>query len=340
MIYMVKYMKKRLIKVITVLIIAAFAIISYYTYQSYYDKSQNNEIDNFYNTEYLYNNNYITSPNKLENFKNDDLSFVLDESNILYIKSKKEKINIKTHGLPTESLVIYYSLVTENTYEFIAKTDSNNLYYCVLDLYKNSKNKFTMIGKNIKDIYVINSKETDLIKTSSFIIVDQDNNFKYIDYVDNNYVLKDDIEKVKPYFDYLCKDELCKDFIVYISFNKELIYKDKTIVDQDNNTIYIKDIFSILEIDNKNKTEIKDYKKHKYTYLIYIIDNNGKLYVMTLDNENYEIKQLETKGDVKDIVYETKNEEIVKIKIIYGNGNIDVFEKGVNKYLINSTLNK
>ena len=339
------------------LIIVSFILIGYYIYESYLNKKEANnddvKIDNFYNIDYLFNNNYLNLSKGIDDFseKSKKIYMYLDADNVLYIKYTSEEIlNKKVIDLPKDKLTVYYSDLGNNYYEFVAKTDNGDIYYVSLNLESSKDYSFVKVGSNIKNVYVpsydkgpVFVNKTDLI-TTNFIFLDNDGVLKYLDFSNNKYVLKNDLSSVKPFFDYVCASDtsdICNDIMIYKTFDNELVYDGNTITDVDGKRIFISDMFSYFEIFNSSKLDFNsinssNLKKYKYLFTTYAISNEGIIYKLEIDSTNkseVRINQYST-NKVKQLNYVSKD----KVQIVYDNGTIDLVESSDSSYLITSTL--
>ena len=334
-----------------------FVLIGYYTYESYLSKKDTNnddvKINNFYNIEYLFNNNYLNLAKGIDDFSDNSkkVYMYLDADNVFYIKYTDESIlNKKVTGLPKDKLTVYYSDISNNYYEFIAKTDKGDIYYVSLNLESNKDYSFVKVGSNIKNIYVpsydkrpVFLNQTDSI-TTNFVFLDNDGVLRYLDFVGNKYVLKNDLSSVKPYFDYVCasdNSDICNDIIIYKTFDNELVYNGNTITDASGNRIFVSDMFSRFEIIDSSKINFdsidsSSLKKYKYLFTTYAISNEGIVYKLEIDSANRsEVKvSVYSTNKVKQFNYVSKD----KVQIVYNDDKIDVIESNDNSDLITSTL--
>ena len=339
------------------LIIIVFIIFGYYTYKSYSGKKNGNnksvEINNFYNIDYLFNNNYLSFAKTISDFssKDKDLYMYLDADNVLYIKyvSEEKSKDKSIKGLPKEKLNVYYNKIEDNKYEFVAKTDSSDIYYVSVVLDNKKEVSFEKVGERVKEVYVPTyDKKYVYVNMNSnistnFVFVDNKKNLKYLDYQENRYIIKDDFSMKKPYFDYVCADDLstlCNDFIIYQSFNNELIYNGIPL-SFNNKKIYVKDMFSSFELDNVSDVDFTtlnsvNFSKYKYLFTTYVVDEEGLLYKVDIDNDA---------GDISIDCINRNSEKVKtidygysKIEIVFNNGDREIISKDKNKILITSTL--
>ena len=315
-------MKKKFKGIILVIIvITIFISLGFIIIKRYDNKESNEIINNYYTVEYLFNNGYIEKPNDITliNQKSNNIYAYLDKDNILYIKDISNNYNNNVNGLPKESIEVYYNKITEKTYELIAKQDSK-LYYTVIDLSKKETHNFEKISNNITEIYSIENNNL----SSNFLIQTTDSKLKTIILNNNNYTLSEDIEKVYPYFDYICfnqNEKECNNTKIYITFDKKLVVNNKYLIDKKNKEIIIKDIFGVV-----NK---KDNKNYEYKY--FITDTNDNIYIL-------ENNVLEYYNEKKVVTINYNNDEINKeIYLIYKDGSS---EKITTEYVAMSTLYK
>ena len=334
-----------------------FIVIGYNIYESYSSKKDANnddvKINNFYDIEYLFNNGYLNIANSINDFsdKGKKIYMYLDADNVLYIKYTSEDIlNKKVNDLPKEKLTVYYNNLDNNNYEFVAKTDNGDIYYTSFNLESSEDYSFVKVGSNIKNVYVpsydkspVFVNKTDLIITD-FIFLDNNDNLRYLDFLDNKYVLKNDLSSIKPYFDYVYasdNSDICNDVIIYKTFDNELVYNGKTITEANGNRIFIDDMFSCFEIFDSSKIDFSsinssDLKNYKYLFTTYAVSNKGIIYKLEIDSTNKSEVRVDmySVNEVKQINYINKD----KVQIVYGDGKIDVIESHDNMDLITSTL--
>ena len=341
---------------VLLIIITTFVIIGYYTYKSYENKKNSNdgnvEINNFYNVDYLFNNSYIDIPKTIDDFssKEGKIYIYLDASNIMYIKyTDKEKNNKKVTGLPKGNVTVYYNKIYDDYYEFLARTDNGDVYYSYININDSKDAKYVLIGSNIDKIYVpyydkngiyVNQKNKF---TTNFILYDKEEQLKYIDIQDNNYLLKGDLEIKKPYFDYICasnNSDICNKYMVYITFSNELVYNKEKLKNSNGDIIHVKDVFSSFEIISKKSVDldnikIKDLKKNSYLFSTYIVDDNQILYQLDISNNNEKMVSLnDTSNKIKEYIYEDDG----KLTISFEDGTKKVVEKANNKVFTTSTI--
>ncbi len=349
--------KKVLEKTCIMLIIIVFVIIGYYTYKSYDNKrnidDSDVEINNFYNVDYLFNNSYIDTPKTIEDFSsgNETIYMYLDAENVMYIKySNNEKYNKKIIGLPKGKINVYYNHLYDNYYEFLAKTEDNNAYYLFVNLDSTKDEKYIFIGDNIDKVFApvydkngvyINQKNKF---ATNYILYDSEAKLNYIDTsLDKKYVLKSNVDTKKPYFDYICASNnphICNKYMIYITFNDELVYNKKYLKDNNNQNIYVKDVFSSFEVSSKADINIEtlnkdSLKKYDYKFSTYIIDNNQIAYQFDVSNKGERIISLnDASNKVKEYVFESDK----KLIIIFEDGSNKTIKAEKNKVLTTSTV--
>lgn len=360
-------MKKKIIEIIIFLLVTVlFITIGYYIYQSYTNKKEDQnktiEIDNYYSEEYLFNNDYIKIASTISDFSEEakEVYMCLDVDNVLYIKytNEKTKLNKKISNLPKEKVTVYYNNLYDNYYEFTALTENNEIYYIALDITSKKDYKFKKIGENIKEVYIPTyDKEKVYVSDnpkSNFIFASNNQELKYISKEKKEYFLKTNVEKTKPYFDYVCASNtlsICNDIMIYQTFTKTLIpnYTKEEIKNQKGEEIFAREMFSVLEIDAKkeidlNKVTYKDLtKKYNYIFTTYIIDEEGKIYEHKINKETIENKEnpnatIYSEKVVNKIEYEEKDNQIQKVQIIYIDGTKHLIESKINKTIITSTI--
>ena len=349
--------RKALEKLCILLVITLFIVIGYYTYKSYEDKKDSKdsdvEINNFYNVDYLFNNSYIDTPKTIEDFasKEGGIYIYLDASNTMYIKyTNKENYSKRITGLSKEKSTVYYNHLYDDYYEFLSITEKGNVYYAFVNLLDSNDEEFKMIGDNIDNVYIpmydkkgIYINENDKFATK-YILYDNDKNLKYIDKkFKNKYVLKSNLESKKPCFDYICADinsYMCNKFMIYISFKNELIYDKNKLKNGNNETIYIKDIFSSYEIKSKDTIDLenlnqKKLKKYNYVFSSYIIDTNQMAYQFDITNKGESMIPLNSEENkVKEYIYESGK----KLLITFEDGTKKEIKINKNKIITTSTI--
>lgn len=349
--------KKVLEKISILLIIMTLIIIGYYTYKSYDNKrsidDSDVEINNFYDIDYLFNNSYIETPKTIEDFSSgkENIYIYLDADNVMYIKySNNEKYNKKITGLPKGEITVYYNYLYDNYYEFLAKNEENDVYYSFINLDSTKDEKYVFISNNIDKVYTpvydkngiyINQKNKF---ATNYILYDSETKLNYIDISsDKKYVLKSNVDTKKPYFDYICASNnpyICSKYMIYITFNNELIYNEEYLKDKNNQTIYVKDVFSSFEVLSKDDINIEklnknNLKKYDYKFSTYIIDNNQIAYRFDVSNKGKRIISLnDTSNKVKECIYESDE----KLIIIFEDGTNQTIKAGKNKVITTSTI--
>lgn len=349
------------------LIVITFIVIGYYTYQSYSkqkeEKSDVVKVDNYYNPDYLFNNDYIKIPNTIKDFANKEkeVYMYLDAENNLYIKFTNEKTSYNKHitNLPKEKVTVYYNNLYDNYYEFVALTESKNLYYTSLDLNSKKDASFSQIGKQINSVYVPSydknmvyvNKKGNLI--TNFIFSDSNNNLNYLDYEKGEYILKEGIEKVKPYFNYICASDnssLCNDIMLYQTFEDKLIfsYNDKIIKNELQEEIIVKDMFATLKINSEKEVDLDKIsfnnlnKKYDYLFTVYIIDEKDNYYKLEINKKVLKEKQenralISSEKKVKQLIFDDERDKPKKVHIVYMDGKEEQITENTNMKIITST---
>lgn len=314
---------KEFIIIITAIIV--LVILGLLIYQRYTIKDKENVENNYYNEEYLFNNGYIKNPKDIEDLDNNiyDIYMYLDKENTLYIRDIKNSTSKQVTGLPiNKELKVYYNILNSDNLELISQY-KNELYYAKINMQKTKKYKFNKISNEAKEIYVI--VDSNNTKTSEFIINTTSEELKTIINKNNKDYLSKSIEKINPYFDYICYDkdkETCNKTKIYITFDKKIVINNKIIKNKNNKDIIIKDIFGTVGT-NENK---KNY------VTIYAIDSKNRIY--QIKNNKVE---LYTKKKVEDVKFSTKDNKIEKIYITFKDNSSNVIN-GNNNYIITSTL--
>lgn len=347
--------KKKILEMVCILVVlGAFILLGCCTYQSYQDKKENNasstKVNNYYNIDYLFNNNYLKKPSTINEFnKEDKIYMYLDKNNTLYIKNKENrKLNKNISGLPNEDLTVYYNKLNDSYYELATITSKNELYYVYLNINSRKNYRFTKISSGIKDIYSLSYDNTNiyvntkgLFKTN-FILENENNNINYLTY-NKGYELKSDISKQKPNFDYICAPfDLCKDIVLYQSFDNNLIYKNKelTIGTNDNKEL-VKEMFASFKVDSKKEIDLKKInyrtliKKYKFTFTVYVITESDSLYKYEINNKG--IKKLDFLSKIKQIDYNKTENSIKSVNIVYDDKKIEKIGNSLNEVIVVST---
>lgn len=361
--------KKNIEKALIFIVILLFILLGFVIYQRYTEdvKEEKEEviIDNYYNVEYLFNNDYIKIANTIEDFnnKNLDLYMYLDGENIFHIKNKNslEVTNIKVEGLPKGDIKLYYSYLGDNCFEFAGLLD-HELYYTNFCLDSSRTFSFEKISTSTAEVYVSSISKPGIFIidnediTSNFIINTTTNKMKYISSEDGVLGLYNDAEEVKPYFNYICFDKnlsICKKTMYYITFDNELVLNyniEKVIKTDIGDNLIIQDLFGIFEIDSKKEVNLKNitYKsfsnKYDYTFKLYVLDKENNFYTIDMNNNSIKNKSevvaiSASSVKVKTITYnENTTGEIDNIIISYENGKNEKFKNNVNKYIVTSTI--
>lgn len=345
-------MKKKYRKVLIIiisLILISFGIIIYLRYT----KTKEIEkpiINNYYSSEFLFNNNYIKLAEKVEDSKNINKDLDIHKNgNKLYVNLLNQSTEISE--LPDNSNT-YFSQLDNDCYEFASLKDKD-LYYARACLTDKNQKKFEKISSTAKTIYV-----PDIYKKGIYVSDNPESNFiidttlkelKYISYEQNVLGLYNDISKTNPYFDYLCgsnNSKICKDLMIYVSFSNELYYKDKLIKTNDNKKLIVRDLFGILTVPKADRLTLNnlDYntlQKYDYQFIVYILDKDNYLYEVVIDKnkrnnltavkkDNKKIKLIDYKKD--------KNSKVEKIIITNVNGTTTSFNNEKNQLINTSTI--
>ena len=359
--------KKKVLEITCILLIlTSFLTIGYCTYKSYKSKKENKEIetkvDNYYNIDYLFNNDYIKKADNIKNFDDENkiIYMYLDKTNTLHIKIKnKEELNKTVTDLPKEILNVYYSKIDDETYELAAISKQNSLYYARININSKDSNKFQEIGQNVQDVYKttydkenVYVYETKNFKTN-FIIAKENKTLEYITNSKNKYETHKSLNEERPDFNYICaleENDICKNTIVYKTFDDNIMLgynKEKTIRDELKKEIVVKEMFSVLKL--KKDTELtsltykKLNKKTDYLYTIYIVDKEDDLYKIEINSNVIKSKEIPTAlksadKKVKQIKYDTKDNSIKEVHIIYIDGKEEKITKENNLYITTSTV--
>ena len=126
--------------------------------------------------------------------------------------------------------------------------------------------------------------------------------------------------------------------MVYITFNNELVYDGKVLKNQDNDIIYVNDIFATFESSKKIDSVSKQkFKKYKYSFNLYVIDDKKELYEIINTNNNISVVKLTSDSNkVKEYIYE---KDISKLTIVFEDNTTKVvYSNNNNKELLTSTI--
>lgn len=350
------------------LIIMSFVVMGYYTYQSYSNQKQKSseviKIDNYYNPDYLFNNDYIKLANSIDNFNDEtkEIYMYLDKDNTFYIKYTSGNISYNKHitNLPKGKLSVYYNNLYDDYYELVAVSDKKDLYYVVFNLKSKKNYTFYKMNEKVNSVYVpsYDKKNVYLNKkgkfVTNFIFSDSNNNLKYLDYEKNKYYLKDDFEGVKPYFDYICASEsfsVCNNIMIYQTFENKLVYKfnNKVVKNESGEEIIAKDMFATFEIDSKKQVDLDNIsfnklnRKYDYRFIVYVVDKEDNFYKLELNKkmlkEKQEIRAFSSSDKkVKQIVIDSKNDKSKDVHVIYIDGEETKITEDLNKKIITSTI--
>lgn len=349
------------------LIVICFVVMGYYIYQSYSnqknEKSDVIKIDNYYNPDYLFNNDYIKIASTIGDFNDEgkDVYMYLDKDNTLYIKytNGKTSYNKNITNLPEGKVTVYYNNLYDDYYELVALTEEKKLYYISFDLKSKKDYKFYDVGEGINGVYVpsydkskVYVNKTDNL-TTNFIFSDAENNLKYLDYEKKEYVLRDNLEDVKPYFDYVCASDtsvMCNDIMIYQTFENKLVYNyiDEVVKNDLDEDIIVKDMFATLEVDLKKQIDLDTIsfsvlnKKYDYIFTVYIVDKEDNFYKLEINKEVLKQKQenralINSEKRVKQLVIDEKEGSKV-VHVIYVDGEETEIAEDINKKIIASTV--
>lgn len=360
--------KKIIEKILITMVIVLFVIFGFFIYQRYTEdvslEKQEVVIDNYYNSEYLFNNNYIKIASTIDDFNNNskDIYMYLDAENVFHIKDKNDlkKLNFEVKGLPKGDVKVYYNNLGNNCYEFAGLLEKD-LYYTNFCLDNKRIYVFEKISTTTKEVYVPVTDKNGIYTinnddiTSDFVI-DVANEMKYISFKDNILGLYNNAEDVRPYFDYICFDEntlMCDETLYYITFDKELVinYDIKNVIENDiGDNLIIQDTFGIFEIFEDKKVDLSDknYKsfsnKYEYLFKLYVLDKDNNLYTIDMNNNSVKNKSKvvaisASNEKVKSISYEKDgNEKVKSVTLVYVNGKSEQLTSNVNKYIMTSTI--
>lgn len=317
--------KTRILLVIAILVFfILLGILVYFRYIKSTEENNEVKVNNFYNSEYLFNNNYIKEADTIEKLpsilKKDKDKILID-----YLSKKNEVID-----LPSAAKDIYFSKLSEECFEFatIVKSD---LYYANVCISDKNNNNFKKINNNAKSIYTLNTlMDGEYINTNpntNFIIDAKDGNLKYIGIKDNTLGLYNNIEEKMPYFDYICANNtlsICNSLKVFITFQNELAFNDNIIKDDNDRVIKVEDLFSSFSTSDTKQLDIENItydrlNKNNYKFDIYVLDKKSYLYILSIDNSSFKkapvIKKVNSKK-IKIIDYEKDENDIINKVIL------------------------
>lgn len=347
------------------LIIISFIVMGYYTYQSYSKQKEESsevvKIDNYYNPDYLFNNDYIKVASTIKDFSDEqkEVYMYLDKDNTLYIKYTNGKTSYNKHvtDLPEGKISVYYNNLYDDYYELVALTDKKDLYYISLDLKSTKDYKFYKVGEEINEVYVpsydknkVYVNKTNEI-TTNFIFSDSNSNLKYLDYKEKSFYLNDDLKGVKPYFEYICASDtssICSDIMIYQDFENKLVYKynNKVVKNEKEEEIIVKDMFATLEIDSKKEIDLDSISFNKlnnydYIFTVYVVDKEDNFYKLEISKEDIIEKQETTalivsNKKVKQFIIDEDNKSKV-VHVVYMDGEETKITEDLNKKIITST---
>lgn len=348
-------MKKQLETLCILLVFLAFVIMGYYTYKSYADKKKETddiEINNYYDEEYLFNSDYIKLPNTISDFSSMDSDIYMHvDDKTLIIESKDENQTYKKtiKGIPDGEYVIYYNSF-DDYYEFLIKSNSD-IYYSYVNITDGQEELFNHIEGDINQVYVPSydksgvfiNKNKHLI--TNFIILDKNKQLSYIDY-NEGYYLKPELQTRKPYFDYICAVDnysICKNLVLYITFKEELVYNGEILKNDKNKSVYVKDVFSSFEVNGDSAVDyenlsMKEAKKKGYLFTSYIFDKKGLMYKYEITNDGESLKLInDSSNKVKMYSFE-KDDDSSLLSVLFENGKKDEYKIDNNKIMTTSTV--
>lgn len=339
-----KSKKGKVLIIIVSFLLILFGFIIYLRYT----KSQTVEkeiTDNYYNAEFLFNNNYIKTADLVSDSKkiNKDLD-IHGNNNTLYINLLNNSAEIA--NLPSNSTV-YFDHLENDCYEFAA-LKASDLYYAKTCLTSKEKTSFEKISSIAKTIYVPNIYKKGIYVNdnpiSNFIINTTLGDLKYISYENKLLGLYNDISKINPYFDYTCASNntsVCKKLMVYVTFKNELFYNDSVIKTNEGKILIVNDLFSTLKV-NTNENIILDsfdyekLRKYNYEFKVYVLDKDNYLYEININN-NTNIVANKISDKIKLIDYKKdKNSNVNKIIVTDINDKTISFDK-TSKCLLNTS---
>ena len=329
------------------LILIMFATIIYFRYTKVKEIEKPIE-NNYYSSEFLYNNNYIKLADKIEDAKSKNKNLDIHKSgDKLFINLINQSKEIS--GLPDNSNT-YYSQLEDDCYEFASVKDKE-LYYAKTCLTDKNEKKFEKISTTAKTVYVPNIYKKGIYVNenpkSNFIIDTTLGELKYISYDKGILGLYNDISKTNPYFDYVCgstNTSVCKNLMVYVSFSNELYYKNKLIKTKDDKKLIVSDLFSILTVPNEdillNDLDYFTIKKYKYQFIVYVLDKDNYLYEINIDKHSKNIVAEKKKNSrIKLIDYKKdSNSNINKVILTDVDGKTITYIGGNNKIINTSTI--
>lgn len=367
--FFVNNKKNNIEKFIIIIVILLFVLLGIVIYQRYNEdvKEETEEVivDNYYTTEYLFNNDYVKIANTISDFndKNFDLYMYLDGENIFHIKNKNslEINNIIVGGLPKGDIKLYYNYLGDNCYEFAGLLETD-LYYVNLCLYDNKNFSFEKISTSATEVYVPSVSELGIFVIdnkdikSNFIINTTSNKMKYISMEDSILGLYNNIEEVKPYFNYICFDKnssICRSTMYYITFDNELVlnYNVENPIKTDvGDELIVQDLFGIFEINSEKEVNYENItyndfcKKYDYSLKLYVLDRENNLYTIDMNdnsvkNQSHVVAISASSEKIKEITYhDNKIGEIDNILMLYESGKSEELIRDVNKYIVTSTI--
>ncbi len=345
----------------------AFVVMGYYVYQSYAKQKEkdtvNVTVDNYYNADYLFNNDYIKVSANISDFDKEkkDIYMYLDADNNLYIKNSTGKtvLNKKITSLPKDKMIVYYNNLYDDYYEFAALSNKGELYYASLNINSKKDYKFVKLGENISDVYTpVYDKKMVFVNervSSNFIFLNKNKELLYLNKKDKKYTLEGDLQKVKPYFDYVCSSDtskICNDIMIYQTFDNKLAYgynDDKIIRNEIGEEIVVREMFAVFDLNSDKRIDLDKIsydllkKKYKFLFTVYIVSEKGEIYKLEINKSVIKKKASVSaitynEEVVKELKYDKKDNEITSVHIIYNNGEEDKISSGLNKKIITSTI--
>ena len=340
--------------VIIFLVLLIVAFIIYFRYTSSSSNIDKVIVNDYYNSEFLFNNNYIKPADNITDSRKNNKDLDIHVTNdILYINLLNQSKTIKR--VPTGKTTIYYNHLDNDCYEFAA-LKGNDLYYASTCLSNKKETSFEKVSSASKAVYAPNTYKkgiyvNDVSPVSNFIINTTMKELKYISYKENILGLYDNINKNNSYFDYICADinaDLCKNLIVYVTFSKEMVFNDKKIANDKNDNLLIQDLLAILKINSNKKIDVSgmtfsELKKYDYIFEIYAWNKDGYVYTISLDKDSFNNEKLIAKKlsnkKIKAVDYKkNKADEITNVILTENDGKTINLSKKNNEFIMTSTI--
>lgn len=349
-----------------IIIAIFFVIIGIIIYLRYNDDDVNTTLElenNYYTAEFLFNNDYIKTANTISDFNTntDDLYMYLDGENILHIKykDKENEVNKEVEGLPQGNVTVYYSHLSDNCFEFGGLLN-NDFYYTNFCLDEEVSN-FERVSTSVLEVYTSSTDKEGVHVVdnsnivSNFIIDTTTKEMKYLSYQDKVLGLYNTIDKVKPYFNYVCASDsssLCEDIMIYLTFDNKLVmnYDNDLVIKNDiGEDLVVIDFFGVLEILEDEKIDLEeitfdDLEDYDYMFTVYALDKNNNLYTISINNNLIKEKEAAiaisaSLEKVKTLEYiEDDSGKVTEVVITYENGDYDKIIEKDNFDIIVSTL--